>query len=51
MKFSDLCIVNEKRRNLRPNLVTNFSWRADTCFPVKAQNDVDSETDEKIFVL
>ena len=51
MKFSYLCIVNEKRRNLRPNFVTNFFWRADTCFPVKAQNDVDSETDEKIFVL
>ena len=51
MKYSYLCMVNEKRRNLRPNLVTNFSWRADTCFPVKAQNDVDSETDEKIFVL
>ena len=49
--FSYLCIVNEKRRNLRPNLVTIFFWRADTCFPVKAQNDVDSETDEKIFVL
>ena len=30
LKISYLCIVNEKRRNLRPNWATKFAKRAGT---------------------
>ena len=42
MKYSYLCIVNEKGRNLRPNWVTKIAWRAGKCFPGKTQNGVHS---------
>ena len=32
MKDSYLCIVNEIRRNLRPNWATKIAKRAGTCF-------------------
>ena len=37
MNFQYLCIVNEKRRNLRPNQVTKIAQRAGNCFLGKAQ--------------
>ena len=41
-----LCIVNEKRRNLRPNWATKIAKRAGTCFLGKSQNGVKSGTSE-----
>jgi hypothetical protein len=43
MKYLYLCIVNEKRRNLRPAQPTKFSLRAGQCFLGRAKNGVDSE--------
>ena len=40
LKYSYLCIVNEKRRNLRPNWATKITKRAGKCFLVKSQNRV-----------
>ena len=40
LKISYLCIVNEKRRNLRPNWATKIAKRAGTCFLGKSQNGV-----------
>ena len=44
MKDSYLCIVNEIRRNLRPNWATKIAKRAGTCFLGKSQNGVESAT-------
>ena len=46
LKISYLCIVNEKRRNLRPNWATKIAKRAGTCFLGKSQNRVKSGTSE-----
>ena len=46
LKFSYLCIVNEKGRNLRPNWATKIAKRAGTCFLGKSQNGVKSGTSE-----
>ena len=39
MNYSYLCIVNEKRRNLRPNWATKITKRAGKCFLVKPQKE------------
>ena len=43
LKISYLCIVNERRRNLRPNWATKIAKRAGTCNLGKSQNGVESE--------
>ena len=43
LKILYLCIVNEKRRNLRPNWATKIAKRAGTCNLGKSQNGVQSE--------
>ena len=43
LKILYLCIVNEKRRNLRPNWATKIAKRAGKCFSGKSQNGVKSE--------
>jgi len=39
LKISYLCIVNEKRRNLRPNWATKIAKRAGTCFLGKRKTE------------
>ena len=43
MKILYLCIVKEKRRNLRPEKKKKIACARGTCFLGKAKNGVDSE--------
>ena len=51
LKFSYICIVNEKRQNLRPNWATKIAKRTGTCFLGKAKNEVDSEISKNILLF
>ena len=44
MKDSYICMINEIRRNLRPNWATKIAKRTSTCFLGKSQNGVESAT-------